>query len=64
MGRVYLYQEDNEEREIMKTVFEYVGAAVIGGAFVFMILWAAFQTDPQYRQPPSYVMQGNDSVGK
>ena len=39
----------------MKTVFEYVGAAVIGGAFVFMIVWAASQTDPQYCQPPSYV---------
>ena len=48
----------------MKTVFEYIGAAVIGGAFVFMIVWVASQTDPQYRQPPSYVMQGNDSVGK
>ena len=28
---------------------------LMAGAVVFMALWALFETDPQYRNSPSYV---------
>ena len=36
----------------MKTLVEYLLVALIGGAFVFMLLWSASKTDPQYRHAP------------
>lgn len=34
---------------------------ILGGAVVFMMLWAALETDPQYRKPPSYAMTNMES---
>lgn len=33
----------------------------IGGLVVFMALWSLTETDPQYRQPPSYVTTNTES---
>jgi hypothetical protein len=34
---------------------------IVASAVVAMMLWAAFETDPQYRQPPSYVTTNTES---
>lgn len=40
---------------MIKRVIEYLLAALIGGAFVFMLLWSLSKTDPQYQHAPDYV---------